>query len=64
MGAHWNTQNTSKYTCILMYFAYSNGPHHNTATIRGGGGGGDGSEREREGLGLRERSTQLLKKNE
>ena len=26
MGAHWNTQNTSKYTCILMYFAYSNGP--------------------------------------
>ena len=25
MGAHWNTQNTSKYTCILMYFAYSNG---------------------------------------
>ena len=20
MGAHWNTQNTSKYTCILMCF--------------------------------------------
>ena len=21
IGAHWNTQNTSKYTCIVMYFA-------------------------------------------
>ena len=27
MGAHWNTQNTSKHITILilMYFAYSNG---------------------------------------
>ena len=52
MGAHWNTQNTSKYTCILMYFAYSNGlPSqycHHYCPLTNEMGGKTHLERERE----------------
>ena len=41
MGAHWNTQNTSKYITIVYcecILRIPMGSHHNTATIRGRGG--------------------------